>query len=161
MWDQKTGINFAALEGSERISGIDRAAGVNNLQDKKDFESSGDDSGFLSGPQNLYSSESIDTHSDHIIPDIEKFQDSGAIDADEDNTKDTKPSSMILDSGVDIGLSEWFCELNLKNSTSQLNNLGGCRKTVLEEPKYSKITKLLESRPLWEICYIQDEDGDT
>lgn len=164
MWDQKTGINVSAIEGSERISG----SGSNNqpIDDKKIFESFGEDSGFLSGPQNLYSSESIDTHSD-VGPDITpKYRDSGAIDGneddddDKDNTKDTKSSSMILDSGVDVGLSEWFCELNLKNSTLPLNNLGSCRKTV-DEPKYSKISKLLENRPLWEICYVQDADGDT
>lgn len=152
--DQKTGINVSAIEGSERISGS--GSNHQSIQDKNIFESFGEDSGVFSGPQNLYSSESIDSHSD-VVPNT----DSRAIVGDEEkDTKDTKSSSMILDSGVDVGLSEWFCELNLKNSTLPLNNLGSCRKTV-EEPKYSKISKLLENRPLWEICYVQDADGDT
>lgn len=160
MWDQKTGINVSAIDGSERITGT----GSNRqlLQDKKHFESTGEDSGFLSSSQ-IYSSESNHPQSE-IEPDIEKFRDSGAIEEDDeqgDNTKDTKQDSMILDSGVDVGLSEWFCELNLTNSTLPLNNLGGCRKTVLEEPKFAKISKLLQNRQLWEICYVQDADGDT
>lgn len=163
MWNQKSEKNISVLEGSEHISGSDRGTASHpSIQDKKVFESSGQDSGFLSGPQNLYSSEDIDTHLDDL-PDIEKFRDSGAIDEDDEDshTKDTKQTSMILDSGVDVGLSEWFCGLNLKNASQPLNNLGGCRQTVLEEPKYPKISKLLQTTPLWEICYFQDEDGDT
>lgn len=167
MWDQKSGINVSAPEGSERISGS--GANHQSIQDKKIFESSGGDSGFLSGPQNLYSSESIDSSDridQNIAPVIDKFQDSGAILADddddeqEDNTKDNKQEPMIFQSSVDVGLSEWFCELNLKNSSLPLNNLSSSRKSP-EEAKYSKLSKQFSNRPLWEICYVQDADGDT
>lgn len=166
MWDQKSGINVSALEGSERISG----SGPNHqlIPDKKIFESSEEDSGFLSGPQNLYSSENIDSqhfdskHIDshridaEIVPD--KFRDSGAIIADdEDEPEDNTKEPMIFQSSVDVGLSEWFCELNLKNSSLPLNNLSNSRKSQ-EEPK---LAKQFSNRPLWEICYVQDADGDT
>lgn len=163
MWDQKSGINVSALDGSDR-SGSNHQS----IQDKKLFESSGSDSGFLSGPQTLYSSESIDSHPDIAGPEkIDTFRDSGAIVTDDDdnndrneNTKDKKQESMIFQSGVDVGLSEWFCELNLKNSSLPLNNLSTSRKGV-DEPKFSKFPKQLPNRPLLEICYVQDADGDT
>lgn len=169
MWDQESGINVSALDGTRRIGGSA------SIEDKKIFESSGGDSGFLSGPQTLYSSESIDSehhqshdshqsHSD-IVPDkSEPFRDSGAIvgdfDDEQDDTKDTKQDPMIFKSGVDVGLSEWFCELKIKNSSAPTNNLSGYQETSVEEPKVSKF-KGLTSRQLFEICYVQDADGDT
>lgn len=144
MWDQKTGINVSAHEASSQ------------QQDKnKLFESTGEDSGFHSGPQHLYSSEIIDSGIGHTVdtPVTENFQDSGAI--IEDN-QDRKQESMIVQSGVDFGLSEWFCDLSLNNST---NNLSSCRQSA-EETKYSK-SKPFSNRPLWELCYVQDADGDT
>lgn len=167
MYDQKTGINVSAIQGSERIRGSD--SNRPTIDDKKIFESSGgDDSGFLSG-QNLFSSESIDTEdiADTVpaaVPDTDNYRDSGAIVADdddeerEDNTKDTKQGPMILPNGVDVGLSEWFCGLNLKNSSVPYNNLSSSRKAQ-EEQKYSTFSK--PNRPLWELCYRQDDDGDT
>lgn len=167
MYDQKTGINVSANQGSEQIRRSD--SNHPSIDDKKIFESSGgDDSGFLSG-QNLFSSESIDTEdiADTVpvaVPDTDNYRDSGAIVADdderEDNTKDTKQGSMILPNGVDVGLSEWFCGLNLKNSSVPYNNLSSSRKTQ-EEPKYSSFSNKLPNRPLWELCYRQDDDGDT
>ncbi|KAG4066794.1 hypothetical protein HA402_012861 [Bradysia odoriphaga] len=157
MWDQRRSINVSAPEGSERISG----SNLSPIQDKKIFESSGGDSGFLSGPQN--SSDSLDSEiysHKSILPDSNKFQDSGAIvgdDEEEDEQADTK-DPMIFRSGIDVGLSEWMCDLNLKDST--INNLSSSRKTA-EEAKPTKLSKQLPNRQLWEICYVQDADGDT
>ncbi len=165
MWDQKTGINVSALEESERFSGS--ASNHQSIQDKKIIDSCGEDSGFLSG-QNLYSSDSIeDSHSEVIAaaPVIEeKFRDSGAIVADDDDdeqediTKDTKQEPMIVQSGVDVGLSEWFSGMNIYNS----NNLSDSRKNNVQEvPKYQKPSKTTLNRSLVETCYSQDSDGDT
>lgn len=176
MCDQKSGINVSALEGSERISG----SGLNHqsIPDKKIFESSEEDSGFLSGPQNLYSSESLDSQhfdSQHfdsqqfdsknigslrIDAEVvhDEFRDSGAIiPDDEDEPEDNTKEPMIFKRSVDVGLSEWFCKLNFQNSSLPLNNLSNSRKSQ-EEPK---LAKQFSSRPLWEICYVQDADGDT
>lgn len=184
MWNQNSGKPISVLGESE-------PKGDSIVQhppnDKQLFESSGQDSGFLSGPQNTFLSD------DDIIVDaselplssvggggnqhsknnnVTSYTDSGAIDDDFDDvdkndnkiTKDsskTSDATMILDSGVDLGLEEWFCGLNLKNTSQPLNNLGNCRKNMLEEDKFPRITKQLQHTPLWEICYIQDDDGDT
>ena len=166
MWDhqQKTG-GGATLDGGSEI----------NKQDTK-FESSEQDSGFLSGPQNFYSSSELNSSSASIGD--RKYIDSGAIDVDNDDDDDNHTNShstkdnnkqqedqMILDSGVDLGLEEWFCGLNIKNSPQSINNLGkNCKKAAIEEQQQQssqKLTKQLEQLPLWQICYYQDEEGDT
>lgn len=176
MWEQKSGKSNTIIDGTDQ---------------KSQFESSQQDSGFLSGPQNIFSSSEI--YDDDITdkPSIgggnctniapkssnlvtSSYTDSGAIEdfVDEDDqelsntAKDIRSTSqsndMILDSGVDLGLEEWFCGLNLKNSTQPLNNLGSsCRKAMLDAQRFPKISKKLQQTPLWEICYIQDDDGDT
>lgn len=150
MWDQRAPINVS--EGSERISG----SNLSSLQDKKIFESSGGDSGFISGPQN--SSDCLDSETD-IREDTDAPPKQTVDNFEEDSgvfgTKETTQDSMIFRQGdIDVGLSEWMCKVNLKDST--VNDLNSSRKTV-EEPKPTKITKQL----LWEICYVQDADGDT
>lgn len=182
MWDHKSANTISALDKE-----TDNTLPNSGLQDKKIFQSEGQDSGFLSG-QNLSSSDidydiddikeinTTDTTSSSLATNInsnkqqqQSYTDSGAIDDDYDNNscdlaKDSKQQQsqkMIIDSGVDLGLEEWFCGLNIKNSNQQSNNLGKpCRKTK-EEPKFAKITKKLQTVPLWQMCYVQDDDGDT
>ncbi|KAJ6647792.1 NF-kappa-B inhibitor cactus [Pseudolycoriella hygida] len=167
MWNQQSAMNVSALEGSERISGSELNCHL--LQDKKLFESSGEDSGFLSGPQNLYSSESIDLQSNVLLPDIDNFGDSGAIpdieDEQQDNTKDPK-EKMIFRSGIDANMSEWLCKLNLKDSETPMNNLNNCGKQLHtqakdQEQNRSILPQRYAGRPLWQTCYLQDADGDT
>lgn len=167
---------------------------IDGSDQKGQFESSQQDSGFLSGPQNNFSSSEIfdDDITDqpsigggnnpNIAPKssnlvTSSYTDSGAIedfDVDEQELSHTAKDSrsqtqitsqnniMLLDSGVDRGLEEWFCGLNLKNSTQPLNNLGSsCRKAMLDAQHFPKISKKLQQTKLWEICYIQDDDGDT
>lgn len=81
---------------------------------------------------------------------------------DDDNNK------MYIDSGVDVGLSEWFCNMNLTaNPTQQINNLGGIKSEFYDDIAEQKanaknISEKLEQTPLWELCYQQDEEtGDT
>lgn len=182
MWDQKSGKSNTIIDGPDQ---------------KSHFESSQQDSGFLSGPQNIFSSSEI--YDDDITdkPSIggggnctniapkssnlvtSSYTDSGAIEdfVDEEDDQElsnsakdirsktqitSQSNNMILDSGVDLGLEEWFCGLNLKNSTQPLNNLGSsCRKAMLDAQRFPKFSKKLQQTPLWEICYIQDDDGDT
>lgn len=168
MWDQKTGLNISAREG-ERMSGPNHQA----IDDKKIFESTGEDSGFLSGPQNLYSSESLDSHSDIVPNEQEDKQqepmvqdkqilestgaDSGFLSGQIDNTKDNQGETMLFRDSIDGNMSEWFVGLNLKNSSVPFNNLGSTQNTGGEAPYSKKLSK----RALWEICYVQDADGDT
>lgn len=163
MWDQKTGINVSAPEGSDRIIG---SGGSNNqsISDKKVFESTGEDSGFISS-QNiiLLSSDSVsDSHLDAVSnKEFEDLRDSGAILSEEyidddrqDYTKDKKQEQpMILQNVVDSGVTEWFCGLNLKDSSLPLNDLGS--KSAPESPEELSKTSLMR------ICYTQDADGDT
>lgn len=183
MWDHKSGNSISAIEEANK-------SGSTELQQDKKFpfqSSEGQDSGFLSG-QNLSSSD-IDYDIEEIketnikaeivvtAKQIDKsYTDSGAIDDDyEDDCQETaaavlakdnlkqQSQKMIIDSGVDLGLEEWFCGLNLKNSNQQLNNLGSaCRlKEQQQQQKYPRITKKLQQIPLWQMCYVQDDDGDT
>lgn len=164
MWDQRTSINISASEGSQQIGG----SHLSSVQDKKIFESNAGDSGYLSGQQ--YSSDNFDSETDcsrNSVPVVEKlpvvdfYRDSGAIveeeddDDNDDYTKDTKPDSMIVRNESMVGLSESMCGLNLKGAP--INNLNNSRRTADE----SKQSKQSVNRPLWEICYVQDADGDT
>lgn len=179
MWNQKSGKSNTIIDGSDQ---------------KGQYESSQQDSGFLSGEQNIFSSS--ENYDDDITdqPSIgggictnlapksnnleSSYTDSGAIEDfyDEDDqelsntAKDCRSTTqitsqtdkMILDSGVDLGLEEWFCNLNLKNSNQPLNNLGSsCRDPMIDAQRFPKFSKKLQQTQLWQICYFQDDDGDT
>lgn len=191
MWDQNSSNDSQSISvsGTAGTTTTTTAAGDN----KQIFQSNLDqDSGFLSGPiSNQFSSE-IDDDADITDPTPppshqqqqqqpprkaqESYTDSGAIDdfiddEDDGDKKQEQSHKMILDSGVDLGLEEWFCCMNLKNSTQPLNNLGATantyHKAMLEaaavQQRFPKISSKLQQQqtPLWEICYIQDDDGDT
>lgn len=188
MWDQKSSTD------SQSISVSGRSAAAAAEDNKKQFQSNiNQDSGFLSGPiSSQFSSEIDDDQQRNDDVDISddppqpkkveasaakqaRYSDSGAIDDFiDDEAEEDEEKKMILDSGVDSGLEQWFCCMNLKNSTEPLNNLGAasaatCHKAMLEAaamqqrfPKISaKLQHQLQQQPLWEICYIQDNDGDT
>lgn len=154
MWDPKlSGQNVSVLDDH-----------------KKEFENSQVESGFLSGPQ-TYSSSDIgievdeDLSAKHISAQQQNnfqqsFTDSGLVsdlgNSEQISDKDIKPqSNMILDSRVDSGLSEWFCNLNLDNSAQPINNLSS---TI--EKKEQKAQRDLQAN-LWKLYYRQDEEGDT
>lgn len=98
------------------------------------------DSGFLSGGDIVFSGE---IKSEEISPESEPVRSDLKVPVEE-------PELMRLDSGIE--LSEKFCNLTVKYPN--MNDLnGGQRKTpALREPG-KKIT--------WEMCYEQDEEGDT
>lgn len=151
MWDQKSAQTHSVISDS----------------DKKLFESSsGQDSGFLSGPQ--YSSDDIDLQlkseeHHHRLPtagqqqppsdetenfkqqsEDSQFTDSGLC----ESAEQTGP--MILDGNLDLNLNEWFCGLKL----DWKNDLDAKKQTP---PTCSKPSP----PPLWKICFMQDDDGDT
>lgn len=168
MWDQKSGKSNSNIDGTDP---------------KGLYESSQEDSGFLSGPQNFFSSS--ETYDDDITDQpsigggnciniapkssnlVTSYTDSGAIedfcvDEDDQELSNTAKDIMILDSSVDSGLEEWFCRLNLRNSNQPLNNLGSsCRKAMIDAQRFPKFSKKLQQTPLWQLCYFQDDDGDT
>lgn len=73
---------------------------------------------------------------------------------DEDDDED----QMILDSGVDAGVTEWFCKLSLKDPSQQVNNLGAAsqRTTSGNDNDTSGV-----DTPSWENYYQQNNEGDT
>lgn len=148
MWDPKQDISISD----------DKAGAFSSNQKDSEFDSAiGSDSGFLSGLQSqIQSSSDISIEEDKkIVESRSQNLDSGLIeDIDEDSTENqSNDIKMLLDS--DIGLSEWFCNLNLKssNSSQPTNNFG---KTASK-----KFTASKQSNSDWEIYYQKNEDGDT
>lgn len=141
MWDPKQDISIS----DEKASGFDSAV----------------DSGYLSGPQSqIQSSSEISIQEDKKIIETRNIcdnLDSGLIkdieeEEEESSEKQANDIQMLLDSGV--GLSEWFCNLSVKNNTSQpLNNFG--------KPISKKSASIKQSNSDWEIYYQKNEDGDT
>lgn len=139
----------------------------------KDFSETNSalDSGFLSGPQANYSSEfdsSLGESSSSQLSVKTKPQppsksavqtdtniDSGVID-------DHDLSHMIIGSGNNVGLPEWFNNLSLNESPS-INNLDEKKEkstSTTEQKAIQQKTKEIQAN-LWKLCYQQDEDGDT
>lgn len=179
MWDQKLSSHVSVLEGSEHHHQQNQFS--DQLHNKKDcLTSQASDSGFLSGPQTFDSSDIdiADKHfsQEHYQPQQPLLQqqsepqqqqqhqytiDSG-VDLDGASSasisdKDLKQpdSHMILDGGgIESGLAEWFCTLKLNNS-SQLNDLN-LKKAAIKEQREKEL-----QIKLWQLCYQQDDDGDT
>lgn len=168
-------------------------------QQQQQQQSANIDSGFLSGPQDQYDITDECCDDDNLIPLNEKFEfkqqnyqqtqpklidntatDSGLI---EDADIDQEDSMMIIDSGVDIDVSEKFSRLNLLSSTVPLsqqtnapNNLGAISKLKENYKKQQQQQQIISNPPIvvqdvhnnkiaqeqsWENYYQQDEEGDT
>lgn len=115
------------------------------------------------------------------------YLDSGLVDDIELSTRSVAAEAedagkMLLERELDNGLAEWLCTLDLKNGgggANQINNLS--RKVdsatasldqlnISDAPSATKRTKATSARPTvevpekeepWEVCYIQDGEGDT
>lgn len=155
MWDPKQDIS---------ISDEKNSAFSSNQKDSEFDSAIGTDSGFLSGPQSqiLLSSENIIEEDKKIEVTPNNFHqtqtlDSGLIEyiEEEDSSeKQTNDISMLLDNGV--GLSEWFCNLQVQSSSSEpLNNFG---KPI---SKKSTTNSSLKQSNTWGKFYQKNEDGDT
>lgn len=154
----------------EQENDLSLASGFERSSKNKDFsENSAVDSGFLSGPQAIYSGEldsTLNEHSDRLPSkenqQIDTFTDSGCIDDSAQLTSkdkrqqtyhDTNTDSgiMITGGGVsETGLPDWFKNLSIKEA-SNFNNLDATKEKSSNQQKNN----------LWEQCYRQDNDGDT
>lgn len=159
------------LEPTNKTAAKEAAqAPTNRLDDKKNFDNSITfDSGYLSSQQinstsdfGFSSSEiaidekpSVRSPTTHQLSETNQI-DSGVIDDQEFNSDYhseraiKKDDSMIVKSGI----NEWMCELSLKDR-NDLDCPKG--KTQANEP----INKDEMIQRLCELCYQQDEDGET
>lgn len=135
--------NFLADASSGKVSG-------GMIDEDKLYESSRTDSGFLSGGNLVLSGEIL---SEEIIPEHEHRGHSG----NDLKTPETQQSLMRLDSGVDVGITESFSTLSLKNPG--LNDLN-TKTAVQQQPEQHQQQQQQRQLP-WEEYYGQDEDGDT
>lgn len=158
----------------EQENDLSLASGFERSSKNKDFsENSAVDSGFLSGPQAIYSGEldsTLNEHSDRLPSNekqqIDTFTDSGCIDDSAQLTSkdkrqptyhhtntniNTDSGIMIMDGGVsEAGLPDWFKNLSIKEADN-FNNLDATKEKSSNQQKNN----------LWEQCYRQDNDGDT
>lgn len=133
--------------------GSNKGAGMTDEKYKL-YESSRTDSGFLSGGNLVISGEIL---SEEIkSEEIEPLTDSGVGDDSIKTSPSLRDPSMRLDSGVDLGLSDSFASLSLKNP-----NLNDLSSTKIKEPISPVQIQKPEEQPPWELYYEQDEDGDT
>ena len=131
---------------------------ISSDSDKKDYESSRTDSGFLSGT-NLVSEECL-TNED-------SFAKQSTVNL-ESQTNLNYEKIVQTDSGVDIDLNEQFSGLALEENFA--NNLNENFKNICINNKVISKTKHIENdennaeirvtQP-WELYFQQDEDGDT
>lgn len=134
-----------------------KLSGVTEEEKISQFECSTSDSGFLSSG-NLLSSGEI--FSEEIQPERKSpTVDSGVIDVNLKTPEIACDTSMKLDSGVDLALSQSFSSLNL--DTKDLNDLN----SSTYHPSISSTTDLkisnVPEKQQWELYYEQDENGDT
>lgn len=177
MWNRNVDRNISVLEGKSEAekSSVDTGTlSTIDRESKKIPENTncGPDSGYLSGPLSAYISEEID----EISPQKDNNTDSDLIEDNNDNssasdTTATNPnntntkenindSQMILDSGIDCNLNEWFSHLKFSDESTPLNNLSCDRKN--NEKQNTSARKDGSNRPrIWEICYRQNDEGDT
>ncbi|XP_011304926.1 NF-kappa-B inhibitor cactus [Fopius arisanus] len=148
----------------QQSSGAD-ASGKNMYSGKQDEDSGIVDSGFLSGPIPVSSDISEDISGDIEPPRVEDEPQKLVGEVENEG------SSMRVDSGVDLGLSESLSQLSIKNV--KLNQLGGRERTdsIQPEPILEPIVVEVEEKQHrheeeehiepWQLYYIQDSDGDT
>lgn len=153
----------------EQENDLSLASGFERSSKNKDLSETNSalDSGFLSGPQALFSGEidsgldgglSDHSHQSHPSNDksqktqVDTFTDSGVID---------DSSQMISGGGAEPGLPDWFNNLSLKDSPS-INNLDGTKeKSNQQQQQQQQQQKSNIEANLWKLCYRQDNDGDT
>lgn len=132
------------------------------------------DSGFLSGPQQIFSGElssgnidSIDLKSKdshHSSSTKSQSQQKNAfIDSDSfvdlGISADLSSSEMKM-SGAETGISDWFNNLNIKDTPS-INNLDTTKERIPAATTTTSANVGINFESLWKICYQQDNDGDT
>lgn len=168
----------------EQENDLSLASGFERGSKNKDLSETNPDldSGFLSGPQQIFSGElssgnidsidlkSKDSRSHHSSSTKSQSQQkSASIDSDsfvDLGISADLSSSQMKTGGGETGLSDWFNNLNIKDSPS-INNLDAT-KEKLATITTTTTTANVPSHPpkinveaLWNLCYQQDNDGDT
>lgn len=142
----------------ESESDLSLASGFERSSKSKDCDTnSAVDSGFISGPQAIYSGE-LDSALDDDLPahspkSKEPLHQQPKIQIDTNIDSGCLTDSEMISTGFEAGLPEWFNNLSLKNTPS-INNLDGTKEK-------SNQSKNNNEAKLWQICYKQDNDGDT
>lgn len=163
----------------EQENDLSLASGFERGSKNKDFSETNSelDSGFLSGPQQIFSGELSSGAIDSIDM---KLKDSRhhSTTSSQSQQKNASASDSFVDLGIsadlsssqmksgggETGLSDWFNNLNIKDSSS-INNLDATKEkiatTVIAANVASQQQKINVDANLWERCYRQDNDGDT
>lgn len=143
----------------EQGNDLSLASGYEHSSKNKDCDSnSGLDSGFLSGPQAIYSGELDSALSDDSSSQLTSKKDNQThqpkiqIDTNVDSGC-IVDSQMISTGGNEAGLSDWFNNLSLRDSPT-INNLDATKEK-------SNQSKNKNEAKLWKLAYRQDNDGDT
>lgn len=184
MWDQKSAQKHSVISDSDKklfesSSGLDSGflSGPQYSSDDIDLEdkSSADQQYFssITPTTNAVQQQQTTLTTQSTINDTNQFKekssadnhsefiDSGLCESTE-QTPTTDP--MILDGSLDLNLNEWFCGLNIKNATNNLdceNKKLSAMDTTTATATATKCKKTQALTPLWKICYMQDYDGDT
>lgn len=165
----------------EQENDLSLASGFERGSKNKDLSETNSelDSGFLSGPQQIFSGElssgaidSIDlsskskesrtsSHHSSGLSSTKSQQQKGSVadcdlSVDLGISADLSSSQMKSGGGETTGLSDWFNNLNIKDSPP-INDLDFSKEKNNRDSQQPKIN--VES--LWKICYQQDNDGDT
>lgn len=143
---------------------LSMASGFERSSKNKDFDTnSALDSGFLSGPQAIYSGE-IDSALDDNSAQMSTKASSEPVQTQQKQHLhiDTNiDSGCILDSQSDMilkgcvtddGLPDYFNNLSIKDPS--INNLDGNKSNQSSQRQQQRAN-------LWKLCYQQDNDGDT
>lgn len=144
----------------EQENDLSLASGFERSSKNKDLseQNSALDSGFLSGPQAIFSGELDSAIDDSTkLPSSNKQQKESLQKIQVDTYTDSgiiDDSQMISTGVVDVGLPDWFNNLSIKDSPT-INNLDGAKdKSNQQKPSHIEAN-------IWERCYRQDNDGDT
>lgn len=140
------------------------------------------DSGFLSGPQQLFSGDLSSGAIDSKSKESRHHSSIVSTPASQSQQKSASASDSFVDLGIsadlsslssmqmksgggETGLSDWFNNLNIKDSPS-INNLDAAKEKIVTS--ISSTANAASQQPksnieanLWKLCYRQDNDGDT
>lgn len=142
----------------EQENDLSLASGFECSQKNKDFDTnSALDSGFLSGPQAIYSGDLDSALSDNESAQLSHKKDQTyhqpKIQIDTNTDSGCIVDSQMISTGTESGLPDWFNNLSLRDSPS-INNLDATKEK-------SNQSKNNNEAKLWKIAYRQDNDGDT
>lgn len=140
----------------EQENDLSLASGFERSPKNKDYseQNSALDSGFLSGPQAIFSGE-LDSAIDDSATKLPSKEPMQKIQVDTYTDSGIIDDSQMISTGIgETGLPDWFNNLSIKDS-STINNLDGAK-----EKSNQQKTNTIEAN-FWKLCYRQDNDGDT